>query len=198
MKKRVLLVTIVVVLVGAGVYAGIYLATRPSGPAVELALKSSDVGLDWHGDKLTTYYEGKGITQNFVKIVDLDEETKLRMSVYQRIFFYPSVEATLDDEFFGRAERKHAKPLDLPFWDESYAAGVAGGTWGLVLRKSNILVILQYGENYLRKDPMSGDFTKWEETGLTTEEILQERGVEGLFYDLAEIIHRKIIEAGGG
>lgn len=198
MKKKFLLVTIAAVLIGTGIGTGVYLATRPSGPAVELALKSSDIGPDWEGDKLITYYEGRGITQDFFKTIDLDEDTKLRMSVYQRIFVYPSAEAALEDEYFGRVEREYAEPLDLPFWDESYAAGAAGGIWGLVLRKSNTLVILQYGENYVLKDVMTGEFTRWEQTGLTAEEILQERGVEGLFYDLADIIQGKIIEIGGG
>jgi len=197
MKKRVLLVTIAVVLVGAGVYAGIYLATRPSGPAVELALKSSELSPDWEGDKLITYYGGRGITQDFFKTIDLDEDTKLQMSVYQRIFVYPIAEAALEDEDFWPV-REYAEALDLPFWDESYATGASGGIWGLVLRKSNTVVILQYGENYIRKDPMTGEFTRWERTELTAEEILQERGVEGLFYDLAEIIQGKIIETGGG
>jgi hypothetical protein len=196
MKKKVLLVIIVAVLIGGGVYAGVYLATRPSGPAVELALKSSDIGTDWQGEKLFTYYEGKGITQDFVKTIDLDEDTRLRMGVYQRIFVYPSAEAALEDEDFGSVG-EYAEPLDLPFWDESYAAGAAGGIWGLVLRKSNTVVILQYGEHYLEKDPMTGEFTRWGDTELTAEEILQERGVEGLFYDLAEIIQSRIIETSG-
>ena len=194
--KKFLLVIMVTVLVGAGVYAGVYLATRPSGPAVELALKSSDVGPDWEGDKLMTYYEGRGITQSFFKTIDSDEDTRLRMSVYQRIFVYPSAEAALEDEYFVRGGRQYAEPLDLPFWDESYEA--LGGIWGLALRKSNIVVILVYGENYILKDPMTGEFTRWEETNLTEEEVLQTRGVERLIYDLAEIIQNKMVETGGG
>ncbi len=53
------------------VAAGVYLATRPSGPAVELALKASDLGPDWEGDKLMTCHEGRGITQEFFRIVSI-------------------------------------------------------------------------------------------------------------------------------
>jgi len=197
MKKKRLLVIIVAVLVGAGVYAGVYLATRPSGPAVELALKTSDIGPGWEGAKLYAHYEGRGITQDFFKTIDWDQDTKLQMQVYQRILVYPNAEAALEDEDFGRV-RERADPLGLSFWDESYAGGAAGGIWGLALRKSNTVVILQYVEHYLEKDPMTGEFTRWEETGLTTDEILQERGVQGLFYDLAEIIQGKIVKTRGG
>ena len=194
MKKKPLLVLVVVVLVGAGAYAGVYLATRPSGPAVELALKASDIGSDWESAELHTSYGGRGITQDFFKTVDLDEDTKLWMQVYQRIFVYPSAEAALEDEDFGRV-RERAEPLSLSFWDESYGAAAAGGLWGLVLRKSNTVVILQYVERYLEKDPMTGKFTRWEDTELDAEGILQERGVETLFYDLANTVQGKIVEA---
>jgi hypothetical protein len=201
MKKRALLVTIAVVLVGAGVYAGVYLATRPSGPAVELALKSHDVGSDWKWDKLVTYDEGRGITQVFFKTVDLDEDRKLLMSIYQRINIYTTVEAALECGDF-ETRREYAEPLELPFWDESYNEGY--GIWGLALRKSNIVVVLTYEEYYLLRnrdpfrDPWTGEFSILEATNLTKEEVLQTRGVERLFYDLAEIIQGKIVETGGG
>ena len=195
MKKKPLIIIIVAVLVGAGVY----LATRPSGPAVELALKSSELGPGWKGSTLATDYGGRAFTQSLFKTIDLDEDTKLRMQVYQRILVYPSAEAALEDEVFVRQNlREYAEPLDLPFWDESYEVGVAGGLWGLVLRKSNTIVILQYAENYLLKDPMSGEVTRWEDTELTAEEILLERAVGDFFYDLAEKIQRKIVETSGG
>lgn len=200
MKKRVLLVIITVVLVGAAIYAGVYLVTKPRGPAVELALKAYDVGSDWKGDELFAYDEGRGITQVFFKTVDLSEDKKLLMRVYQRIHVYASVEAALE---YGDSEwlREYGEPLELPFWDASYEAF---GIWGLALRKSNIEVVLAYDEYYLLRntnpyrDPWTGEFTILEATNLTEAEILQTRGVEGLFYHLAEIIQDKIITTGGG
>lgn len=217
------IVAIIVAIVVAGI--GSYLVLKgEGGPAVKLALESSELGSSWEGDKLESWYEGKGITQNFFKTVDVDENKSVRMGVYQKIFAYSNLWAALHDEdFWGVRESFNAKQqtieqlesenrpesieelkerppksIDLPFWDEAYASPCAGGDVGIVLRRDNIVVILQYTEFDILKNPETGEvFRDWVGKEIS-EYIIQEQEIENFLCDLAEIIQGKIIKTGGG
>jgi len=195
MKKRFLLVIIVAVLIGAGVY----LATRlESGPAVKLALKSSELGLNWEGSKLYTCYEGRAITQDFLKTIEVDENTRLFKTVYQNIAVYPNSEAALENEDLKHVRRSFPESsMGLSFWDESYAAPIMDGV-GIALRKSNIVVLLIWREGYYPKDPMTGKFASGYGGNFTEISPQQEETVQNFLCNLAQIIKGKIIETNGG
>lgn len=191
MKKKFLLVTIVAALIGAGVY----FATRPSGPAVELALKARELGTDWEASKASTYYDGRGLTQDFLKTIEVDENKRLFATVYQRILVYPNAEAALDDEDFGPI-REHLEPLHLSFWDESYVGRIMDG-FGIALRKASAVVILIWREGNYPKDPMTGEFASGYAGNFTPISPDQEEGVRDFLCNLAGIIQGKMVETTG-
>jgi len=197
MKKKVLLVIIVAVLVGVGVYAGVYLATRPSGPAVELALKASDLGLGWKAGSFYSLYEGRTISQQFGKTIQVEDNIQLRMAVYQTIAVYPSTETAIEDTNLGAARDRSPDPMNMPFWDEAYGSSPLPVDTAIVLRKSNIVVLLYYEHLLILTDPLL------EMVGIPPEkeaeiDSQQKEIMWNFLCDLAQVIQGKIIETSGG
>lgn len=197
MKKKFLLVIIAVVLVGAGVYAGVYLATRPSGPAVGLALKVSDLGVGWKAGVFYSYYEGRTINQQFSKTIQVEDNIQLRMAVYQTIAVYPSTETAIEDTYLSGARQSSPDPIDMPFWDEAYGSCPGPTDTAIILRKSNIVVMLYYEHLCIPTDPLL------EMVGIPPEkeaeiDSQQKEIMWNFLCDLAPVIQGKIIETGGG
>jgi len=196
MKKKFWLVIIVAVLIGGGVYAGVYLTTRPSGPAVGLALKASDLASGWKAGSFYSLYEGRTISQQFSKTIQVEDNIQLRMAVYQTISVYRSTEAAIEDTHLSGARQSSPEPMDMPFWDEAYGTCPVTDT-GIILRKSNIVVILYYEHFLFPTDPvmqMEGIPSKKE-----AEIDSQQKAVMWSFLcDLAPAIQGKIIATSGG
>lgn len=191
MKRRLLLVTVVVVLVGAGVY----MLTRPAGPAVELALRASELGTSWKADRLQTYYDGRVITQDFLKTIEVDEDTRLFSTVYQKIAIYPTTQATFEDEDFGPA-RERLEPLGLSFWDESYAGHIMDG-FGIALRRASTVVILIWREGNYPRDPMTGEFASGYGGNFTPISPDEEERVVSFLSGLAQVVEGRMAERTG-
>jgi len=196
-KKKFLLVTIAAVLIGTGIGTGVYLATRPSGPAVELALKSSDLGSGWKAGSFYSLYEGRTINQQFSKTIQVEDNIQLRMAVYQTIAVYPSTETAIEDTYLSGARQSSPDPIDMPFWDEAYGSCPGATDTGIILRKSNTVVMLYYEHFCIPTDPLL------EMVGIPPEkeaeiDSQQKEIMWNFLCDLAPVIQGKIIETGEG
>lgn len=196
MKKKFLIVIIVAMLVGAGIYTGVYLATRPSGPAVELALKASDLGLGWKAGEFYTLYEGRTVSQQFSKRIQVEDNIQLLRAVYQTIAVYPSIETATEDNYLRGARESPQDPMNMPFWDEAYGSPPGPTDTAIILRKSNIVVLLYYEHLLIPTDPLL------EMVGIPPEkeaeiDSQQKEIMWNFLCDLAPVIQGKIIETGG-
>jgi len=187
----------VAVLIGTGVGIGVYLATRPSGPAVELALKTNDLGSGWKAGSFNSHYEGRTINQQFSKTIQVEDNIQLRMAAYQSIAVYPSTEAAIEDTYLSSARQSSPDPMDMPFWDEAYGSCPRVTDTAITLRKSNIVVILYYEHLLIPTDPLL------EMVGIPPEkeaeiDSQQKEVMWNFLCDLAQVIQGKIVETGGG
>ena len=184
-------------MVGAGVYAGVYLATRPSGPAVGLALKASDLGSGWKAGPFYSYYEGRTINQAFIKTIQVEDNIELRMAVYQTIAVYPSTETAIEDTYLSGARQISSDPMNMPFWDEAYGACPGVTDTAIILRKSDTVVLLYYEHLILLTDPLL------EMVGIPPEKEAeidseQKEIMWNFLCDLVPVIKGKITETGEG
>ena len=86
------------------------------GPAVELALKASDLGPGWKGAKLYSYYDGRRIDQQFRKTIQVDDNIRLDMMAYQHIVVYPNSEAAIENSNLRGARERSPEPTPTRRW----------------------------------------------------------------------------------
>jgi hypothetical protein len=187
------------------------------GPAEELALEASDIGVGWVRIRMDVKANGNWIDQTLHSRY-IKDELEFTDQVTQIIKVYPDVESTLlDSELCERryrvslweeqledlpeedlrmlkVQREHledaierAKP-DLPFWDEIYIADRS------FFRKGNVIVIFKLFRMIRRYDVLMECYTPLLSFQLTPEQEqwLDEENYDDVLFALAGKARNKI------